>query len=348
MIDANKNVFSQLFDWAKRADRPLANAEMVRWIHTTSDDRNWLKNLVVDDVFTFSPRVKTAIIQYAGLHYFIAVGFDTSVDDKSVFTEIDINAGMFTALIQELAVPVRLFINPLKIIEDVSPSFQGIENYDGHQLESIAGFFEPIIISEVNPNSPIMPNELIRMSFFWLLKNQERITLPFSADTISEMERIVLTGARTIPFSNLVYGIQCSHWQHAFLEIYRCIERLFSFQIIEDLHKDLSLSISLLDFSEKIESVTGWRPLEQDAIRRLFGLLPATARSLMEGVRNQVSGREENISKWIYGLRNSVVHFRPVTKQLKLTDHQWDEIFRAALLLVAQIYAKYDSQLQTA
>ena len=145
----------------------------------------------------------------------------------------------------------------------------------------------------------------------------------------------------------LLNCVQSAQWPHAFLESYRCVERLFSFQFIEDLHRDLALNISLLKFAEKIESAIKWRPREEDAIERLFGLLPADALILMEGVRDKVSANSgEKVPSWVYSLRNSVVHFRPASKQLSLTDQQWDEMLRATLLLIGKIYATYDAHLK--
>jgi hypothetical protein len=107
--------------------------------------------------------------------------------------------------------------------------------------------------------------------------------------------------------------------------------------------------MSLLEFAAKIENVTGWRPKEEDAIDRLCVLLPPAAEALFENVKTGLGGGvDQKIARWLYELRNSVVHFRPAIKQLHLNDAQWDEIFRATLLLIDKIYANYDRQLKVA
>jgi hypothetical protein len=127
------------------------------------------------------------------------------------------------------------------------------------------------------------------------------------------------------------------------------LERLFCFQVVEDLHKELAITISLLKFVEKIETTIGWRPPEEEAIARLFGLLPTDALTLMERVKAQVTTNpEEKIHGWVYDLRNSVVHFRPATRQFNLSDAQWDEMLRATLGLIGAIYGTYDRDLKAA
>lgn len=349
MIESNKRVFLRLTDCAQKGDRIVDNIDKVRWIRTNEEERAWLQNLELGEVRTLSPRVRTVCFSYAGKNFFAAVGFVESTEPESALRPFEMNAGLFTALIAELGVPVREGADPLTVINEILPQFQGTEEYAGHNFTSIAPFFEPVFVYEVRADSPIKPHDLARLSCFWILQNGERLILPFSSRTWREIENLTATGADTVPFDVVLNCVLSSQWPHAFLEVYRCVERLFSFQIIEDLHKDLALAMPLMKFAEKIENAIGWRPHEEDAIERLFTLIPAPALTLMEGVQRSVSRNSaEKIHRWVYDLRNSVVHFRPATRQFSLTDEQWDEIVRATVLLIGKIYGTYDAHLQAA
>src|SRR5262249_2045360 len=160
-----------------------------------------------------------------------------------------------------------------------------------------------------------------RLSCLWALKARETIILPFSNDTLEALEGLLTEGIQNLPSQNLLRGLQCAHWQHAFLEVYRGIERLFTFQHIEQLHRERSLAISLLEFAAKIEKATGWRPREEEAIGKLLDPCPAGAQVLFDGVRGELLGSlTQAIPGWIYDLRNSVVHFRPASEQARLSD----------------------------
>lgn len=349
MIESNKKVFHRLIQTAQRSERVLENADKPRWIQTNADEKNWLQDLELGDVRTLSPRVRTAQLSYAGRNFLAVVGFTESTEPDYVLEPFEMNAGLLTALLAELDVPIREGTDPLEIVNEILPQHQGAPGYAGHFFTSVAAFFEPVLVYEVRANSPIKAEDLARLSCFWILQNGERLVLPFSPRTWGEIEDLTATGAETVPFDVVLNCILSAQWPHAFLEVYRCVERLFCVQIIEDLHRELALSIPLVRLAEKIETAIGWRPREEDAIERLFTLLPSDALTLMEGVRDSVSPNPaEKIHRWIYDLRNSVVHFRPATPRFSLSDAQWDEVLRATVLLIAKIYGIYDTHLQSA
>jgi hypothetical protein len=346
-INSNQRIFSRLKDRAADSSRQVDHLSEARWIGTNDDEKNWLTDSKVEEISNFSRRVKTARFSFLGKNYFAAVGFEQQIEDNEIFVPINLNAGIGTALIDELDVPVVESTDPLKIINEVLALHKGCGGYAGHDFRSIANFFEPVLIYEISPDSPIKADDLTRLSFSWILGNGERIILPLSNKTREQIENLAATGAASVPFDVLLNCIQSAQWPHAFLEAYRCVERLFSFQVIEDLHKELAIPISLLSFAEKIENAIGWRPREEQAIERIFTLLPADAQALMETVKDQFNPTEK-IHGWVYDLRNSVVHFRPATRQLNLSDRQWDEMIRATFLLIGKLYGAYDHHLKAA
>jgi len=258
------------------------------------------------------------------------------------------NAGLFTALVVELKIPVKN-LNPYEIVEHVIPRYKGIGDYRGHALDEVIEFFENVAVFRIPHDSALPPHDIYRILGFWTLRNRERIILNISDDTLASLEALVLEGATSVPFLNVVESLHAAHWQHAFLEAYRPVERLFAFDYIENLHKELAITVPLLEFVAKIEEVIGWRPKEDDAIERLCALMPDTASKIFERVKLNGGGvADEKMAKWIYKLRNSVVHFRPSTERINLESEHWDEILRATFMLVAAIYAKYDGVLRAA
>jgi hypothetical protein len=349
MIEANQYVFSQLIKWAGLSGRALEHLNKPRWIRTNPEEKQWLQHLEVKKTEQLTAKLKMSLVTFEERSFFVVIGYSGAVQMDYVLKPIEMNAGLFTALAKELKIPIGQLTNPLEIIESTLAQFDGVENYSGHDFESVQMLFDPVLVYEIERDSPIPPEQMARLTCFWLLQSKERIILPFSTDTLEVMENLLASGMRSLPSEIFLRSLQCAHWQHAFLEVYRCIERLFSFQIVDELHKQLSISISLLDFAAKIEDITGWRPREQDAIAKLFDGVPERAKVLLEGVRGEVGGNiEEKIPGWVYDLRNSVVHFRPATRQFSLTDEQWDRIVRGTILLIEKLYWKYDDLLQAA
>jgi hypothetical protein len=95
-------------------------------------------------------------------------------------------------------VPVRQFTSPLEIIETILPQFQGVEDYSGHDFSIVADLFEPVSVYEIDSDSPIPPQNLAQLSCYWIVKNKEKIVLPFSQETLVTMEEIALVGVGTV------------------------------------------------------------------------------------------------------------------------------------------------------
>ncbi|MDJ0697906.1 hypothetical protein [Mastigocoleus sp. MO_188.B34] len=73
---------------------------------------------------------------------------------------------------------------------------------------------------------------------------------------------------------------------------------------------------------------------------------PQQAIELLKEIKLFIDGNSEGKDgDLIYKIRNSIVHFRPANKQIKLNDEHWDKLIRASLLVIEDWYKKYDAQL---
>lgn len=349
MKAANESLFAALLDRAGTGTQPLEEVDKHRWVRTTREEKQWLTTLSVKEMCRLTPRLTTARFEFEARHFFAIVGANRPIQFGAVFQDIELNAGIFTALVNELRIPVRDSITPLEIIEHVLPLHHQALRYAGHELTEIVGFFEPVCVYEIPPVSSIAFDQLTRLSLYWAVTSKERIIVPFSADTLRVVEDLCTSGPPSLPSENLLNSLHSAHWPHAFLEVYRCIERIFSCHLLQPFYGQLGISVPLLDFVAELENVTGWRPREEDAINKVFALVPHTAELLFESVKGAVTGSTaEKTGGWVYDLRNSIVHFRPATKRFDLSDEQWDKVVRATLLLIGSLYATYDVHLVAA
>src|SRR6266436_5456234 len=144
MIEANQRIFSRLIEKAKLSGRALDNADAIRYIKTTAEEKEWLKNLVVSEVEPVSAKVKTATVDYQGRALLVVVGAARVTEMEYVMKPTKVNAGMFTALVKELDILVREPTSGLEIIEIALAQSGLMAGYAGHEVASIVGFFEPI------------------------------------------------------------------------------------------------------------------------------------------------------------------------------------------------------------
>ncbi len=263
MIDANKYIFNELADFVEASQIDIViDIQKKRCIETNDEDKKWLKKLeIINDKYHILPNFQTASFQYRGNDYFVAIGLQKYLEtnqEEEVIQLLELNAGIITALLFELEISVDKKVDPYKIIEEnFYPSEDEIIRYN---FSKVKYFFEPICVYKIPENSPFLSLDNInitRISGFYIIKNSQLVSLKFSSNTLDEFEKLFFEGSKNIPYENLLLSLVSVSWKYSFLDIYRCIERLFPISALEDLHKKLNIKYSLLNFANDIESYIG-------------------------------------------------------------------------------------------
>ncbi|NEQ39696.1 MAG: hypothetical protein F6K40_26965 [Okeania sp. SIO3I5] len=358
MKEANKYIFGELADFVEHNQIDVViDRQKKRCIETNDEDKEWLKSLkVIDEKYHILPNFQTASFQYDGNDYFVTIGVQEYLEtnqEEEVIQFLELNAGIVTALLFELKISVNKKVNPYKIRDEIFyPSESESEDeIIPYEFSKVKDFFEPIFVYKIPENSPFLSLDKInitRISGFCAVKSSQLISLKFSSDTLNQFEKLFIEGSKNIPYESLLFSLVSVSWKYSFLDIYRCIERLFPISALEDLHKKLNLNIkcSLLDFADDIESYIGWKPKENEALNKLINNSPDTARQILRQVKADIEGTKKgNLGNFIYKIRNSIVHFRPATEQIKLDDNNWNRLINSSLLVIEYWYAKYEPQL---
>lgn len=347
MIEANKYIFNQLANFVEESKiDDTFDRQKKRYIETNDEDKEWLKKLkITNKKYPILPNFQTASFQYGGNDYFVAIGVkeNLEINQEEFIQPLELNPGIFTALLFELKISVDQKANPLEITNDFF-------NEGGYNFHQVKDFFEPIFVYKIPKNSPFLSLDNIniaRISGFYAVKSSQVISLKFLPNTLNEFEKLFIEGSNNIPYESLLFSLVSVSWKYSFLDIYRCIERLFPISALEDLHKKLKIEYSLLNFADDIESSIGWRPKENEALNKLINNNSSLeiARQILREVKDNIEGTEKGkLGDFVYGIRNSIVHFRPATKQNKLDDNNWDMLIYSSLLIIEYWYEKYEPQ----
>lgn len=353
MIEANKYIFEVLGEFVQtsKVDVPISDKNK-RCIATNDDEKEWLKELKIINKLLILPYFQTASFEFNSQKYFVAVGWQSkqSIDNDEVIEFVELNAGIVTALLFGLKIPLSQKANPYDIANKIlyDDSENEIIKYDDFSL--ITSFFEPFSVYRIQEDSPFIEENninLIRISGFYILKNSQLIALGFSRETLDKLEKIFFEGSKNIPYENLLFSLVSVSWKYSFLDIYRCIERLFSISSLDVFHKDLRITDSLLKFSADVERYIGWKPKENEAVNKLVEGSPEEALQLLREIKQLLDSTEEGkCGDLFYKIRNSIVHFRPANQPINLDDKNWDMLIRASLYIVEYWYNQYDEQLR--
>lgn len=376
---ANEDIFGLLAEFVRSQNVSVSlSTDDERRIRLNTHEQKWLEKLkiTIKNQEIILPTFRTAWFEFKHenqpnesqvIKYFVTIGTTTQLSTQPEIIQVEeLNGGMITALISELKIPVKQSADPLEIINQIfyTPEVK-TTTYELYEYSTVSQFFETIFVYKIQDDCSFIESDsdindkttvnLLKLSGFYITKTPQIRSLQFEEDTIFVFEKLFLEGAKNIPFDNLVFSLVSVYWKYAFLDIYRCIERLFSISFFEDFHKYLGIenSLSLLNFSAKIEDYTGWRPKEDAAINKLIDGSPEDAINSLREVKNFIDSKRSDalpneLGQVIYKIRNSIVHFRPAT-QLEIinviNDEHWNKLIRASLLIIGYWYHKYDKQL---
>lgn len=369
MIEANQYIFARLKEFIDQQDDDREfqyyGAEYPRCIETNKEDKKWLKNLEIIVKKEISSRIRFAFFKYENSFYFVSVGIFSNDVNSDILEEYDRDnlgiPGIITALIYELKIGVNKDSNFLLIYNDI---FYPIEpkKIEKYNCDIVSKFFEPIKIYRMADDCALIDhknfdddNTLFRVSLFFLSilasdnvsgSNSIKV-LDFETDTLKSFRRICLEGHISISYENLFYSFVSFSWRHSFLDIYRCIERLFSVPFWLKFYQDIynnsdTEKKSFQDFMASLKENTGWKPIEENALGKLFEELSGSTYEPLKSVRENKSEKD---FKFIYNLRNSIVHFGPDHKGINLNDQDWNTIIKVCLDIVRELYGKYKDYL---
>lgn len=180
-------------------------------------------------------------------------------------------------------------------IEDVLDIIS-VPNYKGHTVEEFSNFYDPVYVVNIASDSILADNDTMGL--------------------VIELSRFVpsLLHCQDMKFINLINGLSKSKYidksmlyesltsfysKHAFLDIYRCLEKLFYFSWMYLLSQNLSqnflkdysnLNLNLDELKNICEKNLSWQSKEDQSIIKLFQLV----------LVNEDGSIDENSFKKIY------------------------------------------------
>lgn len=324
------------------------------------------RDIAVEDINYILPGVKIAGVSLREKQFILLVGINdkvlksdlTSVETLGI-TLMEPHTGHLLALVKDAKLN-RNDSHPPGFYEENIFSQQDDVTYKGHSLQDLILCIEPFLLFEIAQDSLLYCRNhrdvgQIVCSFF-----SDFFVLPF--DNLAPLfQNLLITGGCYLRSENIFNSLTSAHWRHSFLELYRCIEALYSLPRAITLRNKLNLKVGGAAVAKACYSELGWKRKEEDSIKRLFKLLPnSTAISakiemieLFSSSKLDFSTPEiglnsyEKLGELVYRLRNSLVHHLELDDEfIPQNENDWLLILGFMLSAVEKIYATYDVELQ--
>lgn len=349
-MNDSMNTLFQIFEDKVRASGEICtDLGKKRWIQGDGKEVEWLqkakilKNTTTEaQKIIFNNSQIVSIYEYNEKKYLAIIGFENINALPDFLNTVPINAGIFTAIVSDFKLKIHPEKTALEIINSVLLSYEHDGNdYKGHDFNDLRDFFPVISLYEISEDCPFSNYDVHRLFALCLCLNQSSVHLPFTAETLSKFTDFLLNPniPNDFPFENILLALTASHFKFAFLDIYRCLERLYSYIAAQETHRELDTTTSLSDFVDILEKNNAWKAKETNTIESLFEkTTQEDSERTAELTRTiQSVNPDINIGKYIYNLRNSIVHLRKKHEHLyRLLDStQWNALIPDLLPTIA-------------
>lgn len=308
--------------------------------------------------------VKVGMFSYNNDEYLLITQVDASDStSKTVFgylessgiLEQEINAGLFLLLVKDADLQR---ISPVSLTELEERIFydQYDVEYQGHDFNDLMEFFEDFAVFKIDANSSFKGRDSIEVSYFICAQLEKFIRLPIQI--LVKDYLAILQEQSAVLKENVFLSLTATHYKHAFLELYRCIEVLYVLPRSIMLKAKLAYANPAYELAKHCSSELGWRRREEDSLARIFkdideaviagsgikGASFSIADWAFDGTDTQKKSHEA-LAKKIYGIRNQFVHQLFPDDEITIVDSDWIILIRFTLDVIKDAYRVYRSDL---
>ena len=332
--DIQSDIFSKLVE---NTSLSLSGYPRIRIQLSEDEHKSLALGVLVLSTYVFNRQVCFALLEKSGKQYFITIGIDKELtsaelvacDNQKLFSMMAIAKTKTERLVN---VADSELINKIFI----DPTTENVE-------WSVAKTFFPVVMTyEVATPIGMTATEhhavLKHLSLFALSSSPEVLILPFELATLQKYTDLLNIGDKNIPEDNLLHSLGSNYWRFCYVDVYRCIERLYRLGLVHNFKNSLSSGLAINDLHTKLKErflmKTGVESHEDTNLAYLFSLLTPATKTVLDTVRNGM-----NHDNYVYHLRNIIVHYQKNEAELDaIDDAKWNVIIRFLLSAIEELY----------
>jgi hypothetical protein len=348
MTQANKLLFERLIRSAPEDLRDNIAHQLKRWIESNAYDKDIIQYSTVD-ASDLGAGSHGALISNTRLGKVWAVlpgqpnlsQLDMQIRGAS---QVNLNAGWMTLLGSQEWFPIKDDPNQREQIVELLGSRDG--PYSFEEIQEFYSGYHIIDVSSV-PRGSDRDDLLLRVAAASELVGCT-YKLAFDESIASILLELLDADVGSLFSASIYRSITASHWVHAYLELYRCIEYFYPVTYVEELAGVLGVS-SQESLGESLVQILNWRPHEEHALARILSKVdPMSLQDL--AMSFNISGNEESessslaqqLARIVYKTRNSIAHHRVGLEGPPSTD--WNQAIRGLCCIVRELQKKYPSE----
>lgn len=336
MIDIQRDLFRKL---ASGTDINVDAFPKLRVYLTEEQYENVAHKIKIIYSYLFSKEIVFALLSCSGEYYFMYTGLDKAFPKGDV-EAVDNMVELSLYLIAE-GPSCKIDVTKEQLEDKVFTD----GNVESVEWDTTVGLFFPVIQTHVI-KVPLGTTESEREFFLKTMAtnalciNSQALVLSFNPQTIQCFIDVAQCGNSEIPIDNVLRSLGSNYWKFCYIDIYRCIERLLLIGWVQKYHQDAILkTLSPNDLYNCMEVTLKVQHHEWENIEYLFTMLPVSLTSMLDPLRNG-----ENYHKYIYELRNKLVHYQKDEKEINaIKESDWNILIQFMLKATIELYQQLNT-----
>lgn len=309
-------------------------------IDCNSTSEQWLQHLKIEEQVRLFPDFYSAWLTYQDNNYLVLVNYEFQTIPHFLQDE-NLNSGAWTAIIYELNIDLKKDTDISKLEELLESEWE--INSHGYKVvnfeKEINGFSLKYCFPSISFYKIInifnQKEELRKITGIALTQSNSYRLLPYTDDVLKEFKEIFENGNKYIPFDNILASYVASDFKFAYLDLYRCIERLQPLYYFKNFYDKLGLSDkSLQDFCHDFYETTKLEPRPNDSLNELLQSIDIKKKFKYNKTKGQ------SCASYLNQLRNQIVHLRPkqINHLVPESISDWNCLMLDMLKIVKELY----------
>lgn len=342
----SRAIFERLVVAAMQRGVSVNAADRARYIRRQSETDAALMAQADTSVLILSRSQKLVRVTWEGETYLVTFGI-AEPDPYPLGVEYAaLTPGIFAASILAANMHPSSTVSGSKIKDAIEVEHAGVMGYEGHDLPLVAALFPACLVFRVTASEPYATSGH-RFLGAVLSRSYADGPLHLDPETLQHFAFVFESGPEFVPYENLLHGLLSFSWSNLFVETYRCLEQLYAQPRVSALISALPSPLALKEVVALLEHHLSWRPKEDEA---LMELISSCGGSCLQRLCNafQVPYAPdaqhkswESVASRVYKLRNNVVHYRPIHEAVSKSDEEWNQVVRAMLDVVNDVYTRF-------
>ena len=338
IVHANQSIFAALDRYCAARGLVLKNSGKTRWIASEKLHRHFMANARATISIHFGPGRKLARFELSTKSYLCSVGFEPN-QGLLRGAGLDLDPALLTVALSELQPRPSASFNEVREIVEWADK-EADDKYQGHEHEQIASLFPPICVYTIEHGK----DETIWNTFFNICIDKCELGSSWIEGRLAATLRSMCDlDQQRVPYRVLCRSIFDGDKSSFFLALYRCLEALYAYSSARSLAGALEINKPWEDVAAVLEDKLGWHPREEGSLTRIIKFAtPIDLRTILETLGDSLPDNQELLvgraAKAIYGLRNSIVHYRPAQHRVDMESFDWLRICEAMVGVVLDVY----------